>query len=254
MTASRQTQFHDAILDPTQPAPPNLLDGRGAPAGRRFSVYRNNVFVSLIEALEQTFPVIRKLIGTENFTGLAGHYYRAHPPTSPILSNYGADFPAFLEKFEPLAHLGYLPDTARLERALVDSYNSADHAPLDPGVFSTTPPEDLPRLSLALAPAIRLIRSPWPIHGIWLFNTEDDAPQPPHRAQDVLITRPEYDPQPRLLPEGGAAFVTHIAKGDPLGAAVEAASVEAAEFDLSTLLSLLLQDNALASAQLKDTA
>ena len=254
MSASRQSQFHDALLDPNRPAPPDLRDGQGAPAGRRFSVYRNNVAASLIEALEQTFPVIRKLIGDESFATLAGHYYRAHPPTSPILSRYGAGLSAFLEGFEPLAHLGYLPDTARLERALVDSYHAADTPPLDPAIFSTTPPEDLPRLTVALAPSIRLLRSPWPIHGIWRFNTEEGAPHPPGTAQDVLITRPEYDPVPRLLPPGGARFLTELARGTPLGPAAEAASDNSPAFDLSDLLSLLLQDNALVGAQLKDPA
>ena len=94
----------------------------------------------------------------------------------------------------------------------------------------------------------------WPIHGIWRFNTEANAPQPPHVAQDVLITRPEFDPEPRLLPPGGAAFVAALGQGQSLGEASAAATAEAAEFDLSALLTLLLQDNALASAQLKDPA
>lgn len=254
MTASRQTQFRTAILDPARPAPPDLTDGAGAPAGRRFSVYRNNVAVSLTEALEQTFPIVRKLIGEENFRAVAGAYLRADPPASPILSRYGAGFPAFLEGFEPLAHLGYLPDTARLERALVDSYHAADAPALDASVFATTPPERIGDLTLAFAPSVRLLRSPWPIHGIWRFNTEDNAPQPPHHAQDILVTRPDYDPVPRLLPPGGAALILALARGDTLGHAVGAATAEAPGFDLSPLLSLLMQDNALARAQLKDPA
>ena len=109
-------------------------------------------------------------------------------------------------------------------------------------------------LTLAFAPSVRLLRSPWPIHGIWRFNTEDNAPQPPHHAQDILVTRPDYDPVPRLLPPGGAALILALARGDRLGHAVGAATAEAPGFDLSPLLSLLMQDNALARAQLKDPA
>lgn len=247
---SRQSEFRRAILDPARPVPPDLLDGRNGSAGRRFSVYRNNVTVSLTEALEQTFPVIRKLIGPQAFASVAGAYLRAHPPTSPVLSRYGAEFPDYLARFKPLAQLGYLPDTARLERALVDSYHAADAAPVDPAIFARTPPEDLPRLHLRLAPAARLLRSPWPIHGIWRFNTEEDAPQPPHHAQDVLVTRPEYDPLPRLLPPGGAEFLATIAADAPLGTAMDRATEISPDFDLSTLLGLLLQDNAIADATL----
>ena len=246
MTASRQSQFHAAILDPAQPAPDGLTDGQGRAAGRRFSVYRNNVAVSLTEALEQTFPVILKLLGEENFRAVAGIYLRAHPPVSPILSSYGESFPAFLEGFEPLSHLGYLPDTARLERALVRAYHAADAAPVSPTLLPETPPDDLAGLHLAFAPAVQLLRSPWPVHAIWRFNTEAGAPQPPATAQDVLITRPGYDPLPRLLPPGGAAMIKSLASGAPLGDALDAALAEAPEFEPAPLLTLLLDDNALA--------
>lgn len=245
---SRQGAFRSAILDPAQPAPPGLVDGHGAPAGRRFAVYRNNVTLSLTEALEQTFPIVRKLIGSENFAHVARAYLRAHPPASPILSRYGESFPGFIEGFAPLAHLGYLPDIARLERALVDSYHAADAPAFDPAILSQTAPEALPALHLRLAPAVRLLRSAWPIHGIWRFNTEEPAPQPPHEAQDVLITRPDYDPLPRLLPRGGAAFIAALLADAPLGEAAQSATETAPDFDLSALLALLLADHAIAAA------
>lgn len=249
---SRQATFRTALLDPDKPVPDGLRDGAGNPAGARFSVYRNNVTASLTEALEQTFPVLLKLIGEERFRALAITYLRAHPPGSPILSRYGAGLPAFLESFEPLAHLGYLPDTARLELALVQSYHAADAQPVDPAIFSRIPPQDLPRLHLRLAPPVQLLRSIWPIHGIYVFNTEEHAPQPPHEGQNVLVTRPDYDPAPRLLPPGGGSFIAALMAGEPLGSAAALAGDTTPDFDLSALLSLLLQDNALVDAKLED--
>ncbi len=251
MSASRQSQFRASLLDPQSPTPEGLTDGRGRPAGRRFSVYRNNVTVSLTEALEQTFPIILKLLGEENFNAVAKVYLQRDPPTSPILSTYGESFPGFLETFPPLAHLGYLADTARLERALVRAYHAADATPLDPAALATLAEDDLAQLSVTFGPAVQLLRSPWPIHGIWRFNTEDGAPQPPHAAQDVLVTRPAYDPRPHLLPPGGSTLVAALASGIPLGDAHEAAVREAPAFDLGALLGLLLSENALATAQPK---
>ena len=65
-TADGATEFSVALLDPTQPVPEGLFDGDERPAGRRFDVYRNNVVVSLGEAILTGFPILTKLLGEAN--------------------------------------------------------------------------------------------------------------------------------------------------------------------------------------------
>lgn len=240
-----QITFREALLAPDAARPQGLSDGQGREAGRRFDVYRNNVAVSLTEALETAFPAIRKLVGVENFKLLAAAFLRQHPPTSPLMMFYGAEMPGFLTDFEPTKAIGYLPDIARLELALRESYHAADAAPIDPADLQALSPEDLTAATLGLAPAMRLVRSRWPIHAIWTFNMEDGAPKPQMVAEDVLITRPEFDPSPILLPPGGGAFVAALQSGETLGAAMEAATTDAENFDLSELLSILISTNTL---------
>ncbi|KIC42305.1 hypothetical protein RA27_02685 [Ruegeria sp. ANG-R] len=245
-----QTTFHKALLDAGKPVPDGLLDSKARPAGRRFSVYRNNVAVSLTEAMHQAFPVIAKLLGSQNMDGLAGMFLRQHPPSSPLMMLYGEEFPAFLEGIEQLSHLGYLPDIARLELALRQAYHAADSRPIDADALSI-PPDDLMQAKLALAPAAQVLRSDWPVHAIWLFNTEDDAPKPEAGAQDILITRPEYDPAPHTLPPGGATWINRIRAGETIGNAFETTVAETPEFDLGTTLALLLQGGAITSVTIE---
>jgi len=242
---SREDQFTRAILDARLPVPEGLLDGAEQPAGRRFSVYRNNVAVSLTEALHQGFPVITKLLGPENMDGLAALYLRAQPPTSPLMMHYGEGFPDFLEGLEQLSHLGYLGDVARLELALRRSYHAADAAPLDTRHLGTLPPDDLMASRLNFAPAMAVLRSPWPIHAIWAYNKHPDAPKPIARAEDVLITRPEFDPIPQPLPPGGADWIARLQAGETLGSATEAVTSDFPDFDLSAPLALLIEGLAL---------
>lgn len=247
MPAVSQSTFRAALLDATHPVPDGLLDCAEAPAGKRFSVYRNNVAVSLTEALQTSFPILRKLLGDQNFDQLAGLFLRAHPPASPLMMHYGQPMPQFLADFAPLQHLGYLPDVARLELALRASYHAADTPAFDPAELGQVTPEVLMQSRLRLAPSLRLLQSPWPLHDLWAFNTQPGAEKPRVIAQDVLITRPEFDPAPHALTKAQGAWIAAILADQTIGIAQEAAQALAPDFDLTPLLTLLISNNAIAA-------
>lgn len=247
-----QTTFRDAVLDADRPVPADLQDATGAPAAARFSVYRNNVVVSLSEALATGFPLVEKLLGPQTFQRLAGVFVRAHPPASPLMMHYGQALPDFLEHFEPLAHIGYLADCARLDLAFRLSYHAADAQPLDPQRLAGAP-EEVMALRLTCAPATLIIRSSWPLYDIWRYNTETDAPKPRAQAQDVLITRQAYDPAPHLLAPGGATWLDALDRGQSLSDASETATNADADFDLSLCLTQALETAAFQDPKTKDT-
>ena len=232
------------MLDAGLPAPEGLSDGRGGPAGKRFDVYRNNVAVSLTEALEAAFPVVQKLVGEAFFKAMAGVFLRAHPPASPLMMHYGAEFPGFLAGFEPARGLPYLPDVARLEQALRASYHAADATPVAPDALAAIAPERLETLRFGFAPALRLIQSDYPIVGIWRANSEASAPKPGTGPECALITRPGFDPRVNAVAPPAAPILAALLEGATLGAALEQAGDG---FDLAALLGLLLTEGAVTS-------
>ena len=233
-----QSAFVAALLDPALPVPLGLVDPAGLPAGKRFDVYRNNVAGGLTSALETGFPAVRKLVGEPFFAAMAGVFLRAHPPKDRVLMIYGNEFPAFLSAFQPVAHLGYLPDMARLEQAIRESYHAADHAPAD---MAGLTPEVLLARRLRLAPSARLIQSRWPVHAIWAA-TMHGGPAPVAVAQDVLVLRPGFDPVPHLLAAGGGAFVAALGQGRTLAEAIDLAGEG---FEAGAGLGLLLAQGAI---------
>lgn len=236
-----QSTFATALLDPEAAIPQGVVGPDGLPDIKRFSVYRNNVASSLIRALEAGFPVVRQLVGEAFFGAMALVYLRAHPPLRRELMLYGEDFPDFLAEFPPVAHLGYLPDVARLEQALRQSYHAADSTPVAAEVLAQLSEADLLQARLQLAPSLQVLASDWPVHGIWRANARGDAP-PRMAAEEVVILRPEFDPEPYLLPPGGARFLTRLQAGEPLLAAL----AETGEgFDLTRVLGILLQGRAI---------
>ncbi|MBP0650496.1 putative DNA-binding domain-containing protein, partial [Mycobacterium tuberculosis] len=62
-----QAAIAAALVAPDRPVPAGLEGRDGRPAGRRFAVYRNNVVVSLIDALAARFPVVAMLVGDAFF-------------------------------------------------------------------------------------------------------------------------------------------------------------------------------------------
>jgi hypothetical protein len=236
-------EFAAAVLNPDLAVPTGLVDAKGRPAGKRFSVYRNNVASSLTRVLESGFPAVRKLVGDAFFAAMAGEFLRMHPPQSRMMMLYGSQFPGFLANFPPVAHLGYLPDVARLELALRQSYHAADSRGIAAERLAAVAPDGFSRIRLRLSPALFVLQSPWPVLSIWRANTDAAAPVPAMRAEDIVILRPGFDPLPHLLPIGGAAFVMALQAGETLAEAIEQCSAKPA--GLNGLIKLLLDGQAI---------
>ena len=116
--------FAKALSDPSAATPPMTRGRMDAPDARRFAVYRNNVAVGLIGALEARYPVSRRIAGEERFRAMARAFVRARKPRSPVMIAYGAEFPEFLTGCDGVERC--LPDVARLENAWVEAYHSED--------------------------------------------------------------------------------------------------------------------------------
>lgn len=227
--------FIAGLLNPDS-APPVVVAGpQGKAVTRRYAVYRNNVTVSLINALAAVYPATKRITGPDFFRAMARLHVRAQPPTSPLLFEYGRDFPDFIASYEHARAMPWLSDVARIERAWLDAYHAADAAPLAPDALTRVATESLPRVKLKPHPAMRVIRSPFPAATIFAAN-RIDAPVgriTTAEAEDALVTRPHLDVAVRRLPPGGALFIGSLSGGATLSEAAGRAASAAAAFDLA---------------------
>jgi len=226
--------FAAALLDPLRVAPSDIVVARGKATTRRYNVYRNNVMASLVEALAAVYPAVQRIVGVDFFRAMARCHIRATPPASPLLFEYGRDFPAFIETYEHVQDLPWLADTARIERAWLDAYHAADVPPLAAAALARVPPDRLDKLMFVAHPATRIVRSEYPAVSIFAINRAEGpvAPFQSGNAEDALVTRPDMDVIVRLLPPGGGVFLAHLIAGAPLAAAANAAFGEIPSFDL----------------------
>ncbi len=237
-------EFTSALLSPGRPAPAVVAGPSGKAVTKRYGVYRNNVTVSLINALAAIFPATQRITGLDFFREMARTHVRTTPPSSPLLFEYGRDFPDFIGHYEHAKSLPWLADVARVERAWLDAYHAADAVPLALATLATIPPEQLTEVRLAVHPATRIVRSHYSALAIFSANRVDEpVPQLDASApEDTLITRPKLEVMARQLPPGGATFLNDLIGGEPLGAAAGAALDEAGTaFDLGANIAGMIE-------------
>lgn len=215
---------------------------RGLPSGiaddRRFNVYRNNVMVSLMEALEDGFPLVQKLVGADFFRALARQFCTEYLPTSPVILWYGAEFGDFLESFPPAQQIPYLADMARLEYAERRSLHAADTGWFRP---ESLEPAELLDLRITLHPSVHWLHSGYPLFDIWYRTRQDDHHPIGAEAQDIVIHRPGHAPLLSLLPRGGCLFLERLRHGDSFARAAESALDVSPEAEPTVLFPLGLQ-------------
>ena len=251
MTVARASQlqadFARAVLDADADLPaPLMRKALGAPA-RRFGVYRNNVYASLIDTLATRFPVTARFVGDEFFRAMARVHVETAPPNSPVLLRYGAGFADFVAAFRPARPVPYLADVARLEWTRHQAYHAADAAPLSLAALAEAA-GDADNATLTLHPSLHIVRSTYPVVTIWQLAArqgEDEPARLPACGEDALVVRPKLDVEVRRLPEGGAAFVLALKSGATLEHAAEKAIGAAPAFDLQAHLAGLMVSGAI---------
>ncbi len=232
------SNFASALLRPAAPLP-STLRGR---SDKRFGVYRNNVTVGLVRAMEANFPTVRKLLGEIYFAGLARAFVQAHPPQSPLLYFYGDAFAAFLEAQNDLNDFPYLADMARLEQLWRHAYHAADLPCLRPEDIAAVNPDDLACMQVVPHPALGLLASRFAVQSIHQAHqaTAVTAPHNIAHAEYVLITRPAFDVELRLVSAGTFEFMRKLAQAEPFGVAAEAAFALDPNLDLADCMSTML--------------
>jgi hypothetical protein len=214
----------------------------GLDPAARLRLYRNNHRETSLASLRSTYPVIERLVGPEYFRQAAFDYLAEHPSRSGSLDFLGQEWPSFLaSRFEGGQH-SYLADVAQLEWACHEVLMAGDHAPLDLEKLRRIPEHRYPALVFSLHPALRLVKSRYPVLRIWRVNQpESDASEriDLDQPERVLLTRAGSRVELRLLDAPDFEFLAGVQRGESFECCVASAS-EQGEFDAATVLQRLV--------------
>ncbi|MBX9964012.1 MAG: DNA-binding domain-containing protein [Burkholderiales bacterium] len=222
-----------------------VFNSTGESLAERLALYRGNVFANGRKALAAAYPVVEQLVGGEFFDGLAREYGRRSPSSNGDLTVYGERFGEFLDGFEHVRDLPYLPDVARLEWAVHRAHYAADAERLDLIALAAIPVESQGALRPRLHPACALLVSRWPLVRIRAVHQHDhvgdrhvEFDDGPHRC---MVYRPEWRVVVGEVGVAGHAFLESALSGAVLDRCVDAALAADASFDLGQALAAWIE-------------
>lgn len=221
---------------------PWLARGADDPA---LAVYRNTVAKGRADALAALFPAVERLVGPDWFREAALAFAREHPPTGPVLDDWGADFPGWLERFGPARDHPYLAPAARLDLAWSAAHRAPDAPVLEMSDISALPPHRLFAARAVLHPSARLFSFDWTAPSLWLANRpelglEGDLVWEP-RPEALAVLRPRWTVIAIRLHASQRRVLDACARGQSLGQAVLFALGAPAAADPVRLLASLLE-------------
>ncbi|MBI5275809.1 MAG: putative DNA-binding domain-containing protein [Burkholderiales bacterium] len=236
------------LLAPWERCPPGLRAWNGSDPAQRLDVHRNNVVVSLVAALGETFPVVRELVGEEFFGAMAAVFVRSNPPRSRVLAHYGRGFTEFVAEFEPVEHLPFLADVAALEMARLEALHASDAEPLSPEAAhaALVAAQSSGDARIVLNPSLQVVGSRHAVVSIWAAHQgqgklEDvDCGQP----EAALVLRPALDVLVVPCDLATSRFVLALQRGCALA---QAASIPG--LDLAAAIAALLAHGAIVSIE-----
>ena len=198
----------------------------GIDPAARLGIYRNTFARVLTNALRLSYPAVHRLVAAECFEGAARLFMEDRPPQSANLDDYGAAFPEFLSRFEPVCALAYLHDVARLEWAVSRALHALDVPPLDLGRLAALTEDEQARVWFAPHPAAGLMRADHPADSIWrAVLAQDDAAlaaiDPTSGPVWLLVHRTESGVEVTRLSEAAWRFTEALFAGRPLHSALE---------------------------------
>lgn len=199
----------DAIVD----APPLTIDAR-------LSIYRNAYRVRLIEALDDTYPVLHAVLGDEEFAALGEAFVAAQPSVHRSIRWYGGELAPFLARCPPYAEQPIFAELALLEWTLAEVFDAADAEPKPRAALSAIDPSAWGELRFAFHPSLRRLHLEWNTAAVWQAMSRGEAPPDPVCAEHPvpwLLWRQNLQNYFRSMTADEAAALDSAQRGETFG-------------------------------------
>lgn len=190
---------------------------------RRMDVYNGGYLSRLVEVLETDFDALKYALGDDTWLELARAYVYAHPSQHPNLNHFGAHVADFIAARQDLEQRAFLRDLARLQWAVVQSFDAPEFEPLDLQKLGELTQEQWAGAVLRTNPSVRVTHFDFPVHRYLQDFYDGKRPSIPEPVETRVLTYRKDGRTWRVrLPDPIAAILEALIAGEPFGVAVQA--------------------------------
>ena len=185
-----------------------IVDAPPLAVADRLGIYHNAYRVRLIEALDDTYPVLHAVLGDEVFCALGEEFVAEHPSVHRSIRWYGRELADFLGRCPPYDEQPILAELALLEWTLAEVFDAADAEPVQRAALSAVDPSAWSELQFQFHPSLRRLLLHWNTVAVWQAMKRDEAPPDPSRAEHPspwLLWRQNLQNYFRSMPADEAA-------------------------------------------------
>ena len=169
-----QRRFVRSVTFMTDPDLVAAVTGGGTlTSAEAVEVYRGGYPARLTDALGETYETCWRVLGDEAFFAAARAYISRFPSRTHNLSDYGAEFPEFLESLPVAEDAPYLGDLARYAWTFKELFHEKPHGGLEPAVLAA---KGHPNAVLHFGSAVRLLSLRHSVYGIFRRDNDDETP------------------------------------------------------------------------------
>lgn len=221
--ARLESEFQSFVLDGTTGIEAAVVATSRVPVATRLAIYSDAYRARLAEALENNFPVLAKLLGSEQFAQLARRFVESHRSAHYSIRWYGAQLPELLAAQSPYREQPVLADLATWEWKMTLAFDAADSASLEAAELEKLTPDRWAEVRLALHPSAQVLALRTNAPAIWRALNRDDAPPAfaQGEPQSWLIWRRGLDTWFRSIDAVEAGALSFIAGGTSFGSLCE---------------------------------
>jgi hypothetical protein len=215
-----QQQLQQAVLGNPSGIAAAIEDAPPLPVAERLAIYRHAYGARLTEALGDTYPALRAVLGDEDFETLCAAFIAGHPSVHRSIRWYGAELAQFLEQEPPFAGQPILAELARLEWTLSAVFDAADATPVPRAALAAVEPAAWNDLRFEFHPSVRRLPLCWNTVAVWRAMTNGEAAPAPQRAERAvpwLVWRQELQNYFRSLTADEAAALDAALRGARFG-------------------------------------